>query len=144
MAKDIIKLVEEQRAYYKSIVSVYSPILEGTVYFTSIGFNHLLYEANRRPRKLSERYMKLKCLNHATTVLVKCDAISKTRQVEVKIKGKTKKVIWHELVCEIQQGVIIRVIVEKVGTGKLKFKSIMPHKNSSKPKKRPNGRSLAC
>jgi hypothetical protein len=53
---DIRELINEKRAFYKSIVSLYCPILGETVYFTSEGFNHLLFESNRMPRKLSERY----------------------------------------------------------------------------------------
>lgn len=134
------RLIKKQKVYYKRIGSVFCPILQDTVYFTSSGFNHLLYKSNRKPRKLSERYMKLKCLEHAPEVIKKCNVISETRQLEKKIKGRSKKVIYHELVYGIKKGIKIRVIVEKIGAGKLKFFSAMPHNNRSKPKKRPKGR----
>ncbi len=143
MRENIRDLIKRQRKYYKSIASVNCPILQDTVYFTSEGFNHLLY-ANRKPRKLSERYMKLICLNSAKKVIKKCKVISETREVQRKIKGKLKTTIHHELVHEIKKSVKIRVIVEKIGSGKLKFLSVMPHNNRSKPKKRPKRRSSAC
>lgn len=136
MVKDIRKLIEKQRDYYKSIVSVYSPLLQETVYFTSEGFNHLLFKSNRSPRKLSERYMKLMCLSYTVKVISKCKTASETRQYIRLVRGKKKTATSHELVYEIEEGKMIRVIVERVGTGKLKFLSVMPHKNSSKPKKR--------
>lgn len=137
MKKNIQKIIEEQRAYYKSIVSVNCPILGETVFFTSEGFNHLLYKSNRQPRKFSERYMKLMCLKHAPEVLKKCTNVSDTRQIKKKIKGKPKLGVRHEMICEIKKGIEIRVIVEKIGTGKAKFLSVMPHNNRSKPPKKP-------
>ena len=55
---DLKKLVEKQKNFYKGVVSVFCPILNNTVYFTSDGFNHLLYESNRMPRKIGEQFMK--------------------------------------------------------------------------------------
>ncbi|MCX6809607.1 MAG: hypothetical protein NTZ65_02575 [Candidatus Berkelbacteria bacterium] len=81
------------------------------------------------------------CPNNAREVIKKCKVISETRKVQRKIKGKDKSIIQHELVYEIKKGVKIRVVVEKIGTGKLKFRSVMPHNNRSKPKKRPKRRS---
>jgi hypothetical protein len=136
------KFIEKQKDFYKSIVSVVCPILQETVYFTSEGFNHLLYETYTRPRKWAERYMKLKCLVHAPKVIKNCSFVSETRSLERKIKGKLKQVIQSELVHEISKNIKIRVVVEKIGSGKTKFRSIMPHNNKSKPrpKKRPKRR----
>lgn len=136
MKQGLNKLIEKQRAYYKSIVSVFCPILQDTVFFSSEGFNHLLYETHHRPRKSSERYMKLRCLEHAPLVIKKCNSVTETRKLERKIKGKMKQVIQYELVYEIRKNVKIRVVVERIGSGKIKFRSTMPHDKSSKPKKR--------
>ena len=140
MKRGLGKLIKKQRAYYKSIVSVFCPILQDTVFFTSEGFNHLLYKTYHKPRKLSERFMKLKCLDYATEVLANCNVILKTRESQGKIKEKYKKIIWHELVYEVKKGTKVRVIVEKRGSGKNTFLSIMPHDKRSKPKKRPKER----
>jgi hypothetical protein len=139
MKKNFSKIVEERRSYYKSIVSVFCPILEETIYFTAEGFNHLLFKSNRTPRNLSERYMKLMCLEFASVVIEKCEIVNETRKNTRTIKGKRKSVISHELVFEVVKNKEIRVVVDKIGTGKLKFRSIMPHNNKSKPKpkKRP-------
>lgn len=140
MNRDFRKFIENQRKYYKKIGSVACPILRETVYFNSDGFEHLLYKGNRKPRKLNERYMKLKCLEYVPEVIKKADVISETRQSEKRIKGKLKKVTFHELIYKIKEGTQIRVVVEKVGNGKLHFLSVMPHKKRPKPKKRPKGR----
>lgn len=140
MKQDFKKFIEKQRKYYKSIGSIVCPILQETINFTSDGFEHLLYKGNRKPRKLSERFMKLKCLEHVPEVIKKADVISETRRSEKRIKGKIKKVIFHELIYEIKKGTQIRVVVEKIGNGNFHFLSVMPHNKRSKPKKRPKGR----
>jgi len=81
--------------------------------------------------------MKLMCLKYAREVIKNCKVVSETREFRRKVKSKQKTIIQHELVYEVKKGTKIRVIVEKIGGGKLKFRSVMPHNNRSKPKKRP-------
>lgn len=125
--QDIRDLKKEQRVFYKSIVSKFCPILNDTVYFTSEGFNHLLYETHGRPRRINEQFMKLRCLKYAPYVVSNCKLITETREVELKIKGKKKKAFYYALVYEVSKSLKIRVIVGKIGTGKHKFVSVMPH-----------------
>ena len=133
---NIYDLKKRQRVFYKSIVSVFCPILNDTVYFTSEGFNHLLYDSsNRKPRSISEQFMKLQCLTHAPLVIQKCTLVSKTRLIERSIKGKKKSGVHYELVYEVKVGEKIRVIIEKIGTGKHKFLSVMRHNKTHKNKK---------
>lgn len=131
---NVYKLKRQQRKFYKSVVSVFCPILDETVYFTSEGFVHLLYESNRQPRGISEQYLKLMCLTHAPDVIKNCTIITETRKIRRKLKGKWKEGVRYELVHEIVAGKKIRVIVERLGTGKHKFLSVMPHDKKSKNK----------
>lgn len=130
--KNIYNLKKIQKAFYKSIVSVFCPLLNEVVYFTSDGFIHLLYESNRMPRNISEQFMKLKCLPHAPIVIQKSKIIVDTRTFEIKVKGKKKTLIQYALAYEVSKGVIIRVVVGRLGAGKLRFISVMPHNNKSK------------
>lgn len=134
-----IKIFKKQKKkLYKNIISVFCPILNETVYFTSEGFNHLLYKRYKTPRKIGEKFMKLMCLNYVVEVVEKCKKISKTRMGSKKIRGKWKKIIYYELVYEIKKDIKIRVIVVKISNGKLKFRSIMPHDKKSKLKSTKN------
>lgn len=81
--------------------------------------------------------MKLKCLKHVTKVIKNCTVISETRKIRKKFKGTWKSGVHYELVDEVSKGNKIRVIVEKIGTGKPKFLSIMRHDKKIKIKKRP-------
>lgn len=125
-------LITEQRAFYKSIVSVFCPILNETVYFTSEGFNHLLYENYWKPRTPAEQFMKLKCLIHASKVISKCSKKAAIRQFKRKVKGKWKKGLHFEMIHEVKKDAYVRVIIEKIGTGHHRFLSVMPHDNKSK------------
>lgn len=134
---DITIVLEEKRKLYKSIVSVFCPILSDTVYFTSEGFNHLLYKRHNVPRSIPEKYMKLLCLEHVVEVVSKSTRISEARVVRRKIKNVWKETVCYELVYEVSPKKKVRVIIEKIGTGKFRFRSIMPHDKRSKTKKRP-------
>ena len=129
---NIYNLKNKQRAFYKSIVSVFCPILNDTVYFTSEGFNHLLYESNRKPRNINEQFLKLKCLTYAPVVIQKCTLVSETRQIKKRVKGKSG--VHYELAYEVSRGNNIRVIIEKIGMGKHRFLSVMRHNHPRKLK----------
>jgi hypothetical protein len=136
--EDIRTLRKETKQIYDGFISTYSKILEETIYFTSEGFNHLIYESNRKPRNVNEQFLKLKCVCYAPRVIERCKMITETRQTKRLVDGKAKDVIQYELVHEVVEGKAFKVVVEKVGTGKHKFHSVMPAKVT---KKRPKGRS---
>lgn len=129
---NIYDLKQKQRTFYKSIVSVFCPLLNDTVYFASDGFNHLLYDSNRKPRNIDEQFMKLHCLRHAPVVLRNSFILADTRTFKFRVKGKMKTTVHYALVHEVEKGKEIRVIVERFGRGKYKFLSVMPHNKKSK------------
>jgi len=124
-------LTKRRKRSYNKIGSVECPILGNKVHFTSEGFHHLIYQSNNKPRTVSERFMKLMCLKHAPSVVMNADKVE-ARENTRKVKGKFKNVIQYELVYEVHKDAKMRVVVEKQGKGKLKFRSIMPHNNKSK------------
>ena len=48
------------------------------------------------------------------------------------VKGKQKSIVQYELTHMVSKNKTIRVIVEKIGLGKIKFLSVMPHDKKSK------------
>lgn len=138
---DIRKLIEKQKNNYKSIVSIHCPLLNDTIYFTSEGFHHLISKSNGKRRKISEQYMKLKCFDHVPSIIKKCIRIIETRKEEHIIKGKKKSVVAYELTDEQKRRYHIVVIIERVGSGKLKFRSVKRISDSryEKSKKAPYG-----
>lgn len=121
---DIRVLIGKQNSYYKSIVSAFCPLLNDTVYFTSEGFHHLLYKSSGKRRTIDEQYLKLKCLTHAPPIVQNSTRIIETRKEERMIKGKKKSVVTYELVDGQKRKHNIAVVVERIGTGKHKFRSV--------------------
>lgn len=121
---NIYKLIGLQKAFYGSIVSVFCPLLSETIYFNSEGFHHLTNKANGKRRKLSEQYMKLQCLKHAPEIISNCSKIIEIRKEKRIIKGKEKEVISYELVDGKKRDYHIAVIVDKIGSGKHRFRSV--------------------
>ena len=78
--------------------------------------------------------MKLVFLEYVPDVIRNCSITVETRKGKRKIWGKYKKILCYKLVHEISPGKKVRVIVEKIGNGKCKFKSVMPHDKKSKTK----------
>lgn len=121
---NIWDLIPKQKVFYKSIVSIFCPLLNETVYFTSEGFHHLTNKSNNKRRKISEQYMKLQCLSHVPEIVKNCTRIIETRSEEHIIKGKKKIVVTHELIDGKKRNYNIAVVVARIGTGKHKFRSV--------------------
>lgn len=121
---DIRDTIKKQKAFYESVVSVESPLLNETVYFRSEGFFHLIHKANGKRRPMGEQYMKLMCLSEAPDIIKNSTKIIETRQDEISIKGKKKTVTSYEMVDGKKRGSHIAVIITRIGTGKLKFRSV--------------------
>ncbi len=130
---NIKTLILQTREYYKSLEPVYCPILDQTIYFSSDGFNHLIYDTNRKPRNINEQYLKLKCLSQVKKVIEKCVHITETRTM---VSQDDHELTFYSL--ELGE---IRVIIKRKGTGKYKFQSIMPTISRRKNKKRLTRRS---
>lgn len=131
------QLKQKQETYYKGLKPVYCPALRDTVFFLSGGFNHLIRKNNHNPRSTEEQFLKLSCLKYVVEVIANCARVSETRNGYRNVRGVTKRVVRYELIHKVAANVRIRVILERVGSGRLTFLSIMPHDRKSKPKKRP-------
>jgi len=120
--KSELEYINQQKAIYKSLKPCYCEAIKQTVYFTSDGLNHLLYN-RRRPRKLKERKYRAALINYIVEVITDAKTAQKTDvagskdslwvlEHEVKIKWKGRKQI-------------IKVILKKEGAGNVKFLSAM-------------------
>ncbi|MFH1178345.1 MAG: hypothetical protein V1711_01295 [bacterium] len=133
--RDFHKLIQTSRELYDATPEILCPYFKTNIALTSDGFNHLLHKPNRQPRNIQEQRLKLRLLKPALivlrnagtvqeyrTTLEKCgeprrDGFSKTKQIEY----------WgfHDIVGK-EPMILIRVIVRRVGDGKLHFWSVMP------------------
>lgn len=97
----------------------------------------MIFESNRKPRNINEQWLKLKSFPYVRRVVERCKKVSEVRKVNRVIKGSIKEVTQFELIHEAIPQTKIRVVIEKIGSGKYVFRSVMP--NSNKDKKRMEG-----
>jgi hypothetical protein len=129
-------LTTTTREIYRSIKSVFCPILGIDVVFNSIGFRHLLYKADGTTRHVSEQIYKLTLFPLAIPVIKNAVGVSEERDVEIRVSGrkktkKYKKGKSYALVAEVgrKNPVSVRVVIFKIGTGNYVFYSIMKDTN---------------
>lgn len=129
--KDFRKFVKKKREFYKTIRPFYCPVLKETVFFNSKGFYHLRYDGTGRARTVSEQKYKMGLLPLAVPVIKNAKKIEKFEQRYSK-KLKKNEEIWVLKEIVGKQNTIVKVILRRIGNGKITFFSIM--KKRDRPK----------
>ena len=128
------KLKENAQNFYSQIGSVFSPAFKEKVYFTSEGFNHIIFKSSRTEREKSSQILRFELLPLAIRLLRESTTYQEfeetIKEVEVKIfkqKVKKTKPVKYWGIIAIIDGRKIKVIIRKVGdNGNLHFWSIVP------------------
>lgn len=133
---DLHEMLREAKMVYEKQETIHCPYFEGFVTLNADGFVHLTYKSNRKPRNVNEQKLKLRLLKKALRVIRKAGTVQEYRRGMEKFgkpakDGFTKmKIIeywaFHDIVGE-QKRFLMRVIVRKIGDGKVHFWSVMPH-----------------
>ena len=63
--KSYRKIKEASKTYYRSLASVICPALHETVYFTSNGFNHIMFKRAQQARDRGSQITRFKLLSLA-------------------------------------------------------------------------------
>jgi len=131
---DYEKLRENSQKFYSKIGNVFSPALMEKIYFSSGGFNHIIFKSPRTEREKSSQILRFKLLP-LTVKLIKVSTTyqefeEKLEKIEIKsYKNKTKtiKLIKYWGVIAIIDNRKIKVIIRKIGdNGTMHFWSIVP------------------
>lgn len=119
--KIIKSFIKKQKRLYKKLKPCYCPALGDVVYFTSDGWNHLIY-CRRRPRNLLEQRYRAGLVKYLNRV------ISNSTKATKDIKHtKSSLIITWSLQYKIGKQ-LIKVIVIKKGASKISFLSVMSRK----------------
>ncbi|MCX6723615.1 MAG: hypothetical protein NT155_00380 [Candidatus Staskawiczbacteria bacterium] len=128
------KLRNDAQSFYNSIGKIYSPAFNQEIYFTSEGFNHIVFKGSRTERERPSQILRFKLLPLA----VKLAKLSTTYQEfeetikEFDVKSFKKrirksKVVKYWGIIAIIDGRKIKVIIRKIGDmGNLHFWSVVP------------------
>lgn len=135
MAKDLKQCIEDTRRKYQSIGRVYCPMLKSNVFFTSEGFNHLIYKPNRKKRNANEQRYKLDLFGLVIPAIKNSTQLAQWRFV-----GDVQDdhdVQYYALVHSVgRKPIDIRVIIRRTGDGQFNFHSVMPHSNGNSKNKK--------
>jgi hypothetical protein len=124
-------LTVSTKIFYDSIGSVHCPILKEDVFFTSDGFHHLNYNSDGTARNVAERIYKMALFPLAIPVIKNAIAITEERKIKIRMSRKKntkyKEGKTHALVAMVgkRKPSEVKVILLRIGNGKLKFRSVM-------------------
>lgn len=126
------KYIERWRKEYKKLKPVYSKHINGTIRFSSEGFDHLIYKRSNgqsRRRSLKVIQDRLPYILHIKAVILNGPILMTPRVIKKKIYGSEREIVFHSFLNKIstKQGYItIRVVVRKIGDkGDFIFQSVM-------------------
>lgn len=124
------KLLHERKLDYKTWIPVYCPALRDYVHFNMMGFNHLRFKIDNTPRNPKEAMYKLGLLPLVRPAIHLATIIEKYERRLAPVGGSRKRVhkemeYWSIVEVVGKQGVKVKVILRKIGTGQLHFWSIM-------------------
>ena len=121
------------QALYASTKPVFSPALGEMVSFTAEGFNHILYKGGRSARERGSQIMRFRLLARAIRLIGHANTFQEfeeaAREYEVKVRKrrqlKTRLVRYCGIIAIFEERKI-KVILRRIGNGKLHFWSIVP------------------
>lgn len=125
-------LFKKRRKEYKLFNRVYCPCLSQYINFNSDGFNHLRFKVDGTPRNPKEQMYKMGLLPLVIPVIKNATQVQDYRKMMApigrkKIDGKKnlKEVKYWSLIAVVgRRKAKVKVIIRKIGTGKLHFWSV--------------------
>ncbi|MCR4277399.1 MAG: hypothetical protein NUV80_03025 [Candidatus Berkelbacteria bacterium] len=132
-------LLNERRAWYKDVGSVYCPCLKTDIVFNSKGFHHLRYDGFGKARSVKECTYRLGLLPLVIPVIKNAKSVYKYTPPDY-VKSADKFVEYWALRETVgKQSARVTVILRKVGTGNITFHSVM--KQNDRKTKKPSRKS---
>jgi len=124
------ELTKKRKKEYIKIKKIYCSCLQEYIYFNAKGFHHLKHGVTGRKRITKEQIYKLQLMPLVIPVIKKAKKINEHKWKKVKINRKkksTKKKVEYWSLVEIvgRKSIKIKVILRKVGNGKIIFWSVM-------------------
>lgn len=126
------QLSRQVQAYfnqYSKVKRVYSKALKSYVYFGLEGKTHLIYKSRSKHRPAQEQIYKMKLFPHVVTVLQRANETQSVRSAVRSGKVITYYSLCHQVDPRFSA---VKVIVKKIGAGKLYFHSVMREDRGTK------------
>jgi len=132
--KEYAEIKKKVAELYATFGSVLCPALgDQRIYFTSEGFNHLVYKAPKKPRDERVQILRFDMLEKAKFILESSTTYQEYDEIIVNKKvNRRRKWIDRNVVIRcwgfiaIVNKFRVKVIVRQEGNGKLEFQSVIP------------------
>lgn len=116
--------INKQIKIYKSLDSCYCKALQEKVIFNAEGLHHLMYDNRNRPRKIKERVYRLALVDYLKKV------IESAESANLKVYNHNKITFiwilsWVKVDTKDNRSFMVKVILRKIGNGRLHFLSVM-------------------
>ncbi len=126
------EFLKEKRAWYKTIGSIYCPILNTKIVFNSKGFYHLRYDSFGKMRSIKEQSYKLGLLLLVIPVIKNAKKIHEYKKEQYsKPLGKYFE-IWELRETVGKQNTTISVVLRRIGDGNITFLSVWKKRERNK------------
>ncbi len=122
MIKDVGEFFKERSAWYKTINSVFCPILDEEVVFNSKGFYHLKYKSSGTKRPKKEQMYKIGLLPLVIPVIKKASEVHDYKKINSDSNKTTE--IWELRALAGKQDTQVSVVLRRMGDGKIHFFSV--------------------
>lgn len=126
--------LEKAKIIYNKSTEIHCPYFQNKITLNSDGFNHLQNKPNRMPRNIREQIVKLSLLKKALEIIPRAGTLQEYRtQMEKEGSAdknglyKMKQVSYWGFHAILNDKIHkIKVILKRVGDGKIIFWSVMP------------------
>ncbi len=124
------ELLDKRKSEYITWDKVFCKSLNKDVRFNMRGFNHLRFKTDNTPRHPKEAMYKMGLLPLVPTVIKLANKVDRYEKRSAPVGGTRTKVVkeieyWSLIATVGQQKVKIKVIIRRIGDGKLHFWSVM-------------------
>ena len=127
------ELLNSRRVEYKGYVPTYCIAIRAYVFFNADGFNHLRFRTDGSPRKQDEQMYKLGLLPLVISVIKSATSVEKYQRRMSPVGRKKENGVrimkeieyWAIIAIVGRQNVKLKVVLRRIGTGKIHFWSVM-------------------
>lgn len=124
---------DHARDFYGKRKSIFSPALKESVFFSSEGFNHLIFKKARKEREQAAQIARFKLLPRAIRLIGHANTFQEFEEnIVVLDKKRDAALVSYWGIIAIFEQRKIKVVVRKIAEGKVHFWSVIPSWTTNK------------
>lgn len=113
------------KALYQTEKVIYSPFFKKNIFLSSRGFHHLEFTGNKK-RPENEQFFKFRFLGLGLEIIKTSATIQEYRK-DIELRTGKNLEYWGMVAIVGDNNLKIRVVLRRVGKGRITFWSVMPY-----------------